>query len=261
MKPQVEGLWLQIRIGEFELILAGIYRPPSNTPDTLPADKQQFDALELTQTEDCAVLVLGDFNFRSLIWADGVPSGNSTTEENDFVDALNNTTLSQLISATTRFRAGQNPSLLDLCLTNEPALIAPIQLQSAIGCSDHLVVTAELLGEITRLAETPATTAPVNYYKCDFAVLSRSLAADTRLAGIPIERDYSTWIAHLMHQVHQHTPVRRPSRSRLKLIKPWVDRTLVGELKKKNGCGSNTENQIHQRRMPCTADKTTISAR
>ncbi|KAJ3617273.1 hypothetical protein MTP99_007367 [Tenebrio molitor] len=50
------------------------------------------------------------------------------------------TNLSQMILHRTRYRASQNPSLLDLLLTTDPQLISSVNIGPPVGISDHATV-------------------------------------------------------------------------------------------------------------------------
>jgi hypothetical protein len=61
-----------------------------------------------------------------------------------FVETLLQSNLTQLVTAPTRFRTGQNPSLMDLILTNDVNLITSVEYCSPIGISDHCVLETSL---------------------------------------------------------------------------------------------------------------------
>ena len=105
--------------------------------------KKLFEKMDnLSQTCENLV-ILGDFNFPSLKWplASFPEPHNSETH---FCDLLLNSNLSQLITEATRFKKNQEPSTLDLLLTNEEFLVCNIEVEGPIGKSDHAVVQAEL---------------------------------------------------------------------------------------------------------------------
>ena len=53
---------------------------------------------------------------------------------------LQNNFLHQLVEKPTRFRHEQNPSLLDLIITNDDALISEVSESTPLGKSDHAIL-------------------------------------------------------------------------------------------------------------------------
>ena len=59
------------------------------------------------------------------------------------MEALRDSFFHQHIVQPTRVRHGQEPSVLDLVLTNEEGMIENIEYGNPLGKSDHLVLTFE----------------------------------------------------------------------------------------------------------------------
>ena len=87
------------------------------------------------------MLIFGDFNFSKINW-DTLVSTNDT--ESKFIECVNDTYLSQMITDFTRKRIGQNPSTLDLLLTNDESIISSIEHNAPLGKSDHDIILVEL---------------------------------------------------------------------------------------------------------------------
>lgn len=91
------------------------------------------------------MLVMGDFNYGGVKWP-LEECGYVTPKEENFIQWYKNSNLEQLLEKNTRFRHGNQPSLLDLILTNDDSMIAHVDYQAPIGKSDHicLLTTIEL---------------------------------------------------------------------------------------------------------------------
>jgi len=80
---------------------------------------------------------MGDFNFPSIDW----PQLECTTGDNSaaslFLDAVQDSFLTQHVTICTRHRQGQQSSLLDLVLSSDPNFIDEVTNLSALGSSDH----------------------------------------------------------------------------------------------------------------------------
>lgn len=143
MTPLVEALWIQVTLNDLVLTVGGVYRPPSNHTTPTPADLALFSSLRQVALSSDPVVILGDFNFPGLTWTNGFAEGTSKLEQ-DFISALNDTNLAQLVSQNTRFRGTQTPALLDLILTNEPDATTTLSFHPPIGASDHSTIVFDL---------------------------------------------------------------------------------------------------------------------
>ena len=80
---------------------------------------------------------MGDFNFPSIDW----PQLECTTGDNSaaslFLDAVQDSFLTQHVTNCTRHRQGQQSSLLDLVLSSDPNFIDEVTNLSTLGSSDH----------------------------------------------------------------------------------------------------------------------------
>lgn len=139
-----ENLFIKIPlINNDNLLLGLIYRSPSMT------DKDQnLKLVELIQ-ECCQkkfthLLIMGDFNFPNIDWNNWTI--NSTSVENiesKFIETLQDNGLEQHVNQPTRWRGNNNPSILDLVITNEMNMISNIEYNSPLGKSDHITISFE----------------------------------------------------------------------------------------------------------------------
>ena len=80
---------------------------------------------------------MGNFNFPSIDWAECVCSGGENSSAFLFLDAIQDSFLTQHVTECTRHRHGQQSSLLDLVLSSDPNFIDKVTNLSALGSSDH----------------------------------------------------------------------------------------------------------------------------
>ncbi|KAJ8956613.1 hypothetical protein NQ318_013966 [Aromia moschata] len=134
----IESLWLNIKWSELELNIACMYRPPNlASEDDVALLNLLIDASSSLKN----LIIFGDFNYPELNWDCPSPTDGNTQSAN-FMSTYISTNLLQLIKKPTRFRAGNNPSLLDLILVNDPGLISTIEYEAPVGNSDHIVILA-----------------------------------------------------------------------------------------------------------------------
>ena len=82
---------------------------------------------------------MGDFNYKNIDWdlSASPASNNPNSEEDQFVNCLMDNYWQQFVTAPTRKRGHDQPSLLDLIISNEPYSIDEIIHESPLGLSDH----------------------------------------------------------------------------------------------------------------------------
>ena len=116
-----------------ELLMYGcIYRSP-NSHD---ANNESLNTLiyELDQVKSAYKQLVGNFNFGSICWEDGIATSST---ESTFVNTLQDTYMTQHVAEPTRGRNGQEPSILDLIISNDPNIVSDISYESPLGKSDH----------------------------------------------------------------------------------------------------------------------------
>ena len=78
----------------------------------------------------------------------------------------------QHVSEPTRFRIGEEPSLLDLVLTNEEGMIQNLEYQPGLGNSDHLSLIFDLG---CKKQMTKDTKPQPNFFKTNFGSIRKKL--------------------------------------------------------------------------------------
>ena len=77
---------------------------------------------------------MGDFNYKGIVWENwSTPGMSETSEEFLFVETLCDVYLFQHVLKPTRIRMSQEPSILDLIITNEEGMIEDMEYLSPLG--------------------------------------------------------------------------------------------------------------------------------
>ena len=87
------------------------------------------------------MLIVGDFNFKEIRWDVFDTSVNEDHVASIFFESIKDTYLIQHIKENTRYRSGNQPSLLDLILTNEEDMVSDLEYLPGLGKSDHVSLT------------------------------------------------------------------------------------------------------------------------
>ena len=126
-----------VEMKTFKLVIATVYRSPSGTEENNQNLINILEELEIISLGQ--LLVVGDFNYRNIDWTQNTPKAGNNTEKK-FVDQINLNNWCQHVKDETRFREGQEPSLLDPIFTSNEHSINEVRIESPIGKSDHAVL-------------------------------------------------------------------------------------------------------------------------
>ena len=91
------------------------------------------------------ILIMGDFNCKNINWQLNIAPSDPNNFQTKFFHQILESGWYQHVNSQTRFRQGQNPSLLDLILTNEESMINNLKILNPIGRSDHCVLIFNLV--------------------------------------------------------------------------------------------------------------------
>ncbi|XP_065557657.1 uncharacterized protein LOC136025555 [Artemia franciscana] len=143
--PWVEATWVSLSLPNEMFVLSSIYKSPSS-PCQLSSQRAIAEMMQfiLCNFPKATLLMTGDFNLPSVFWIDGQGMTRSNPEQNPLIQVLADNFLYQTITVPTRMCPGQNPSTLDLVITNDPEKVIRTQTLSPIGSSDHMPVLSSI---------------------------------------------------------------------------------------------------------------------
>ena len=164
-----ESTWVKINLKGTDCLLCGcIYKSPSNSAvnevhlrNLLKhvAENRQFSH----------VVVAGDLNYPDIKWE----NCNAEKEESElFLECLRDCFWYQHVQDFTRFRINQQPSVLDLIMTNEEDMVVDLEYLSPLGASDHKVLTFQFN---CYCSHTNNYSTHFNNYKGDYESLREEL--------------------------------------------------------------------------------------
>ena len=137
-----EACLLEVRLRNRDTLLFGcIYRSPTQTESSDENNEQLIKVIENISAKNYShVCLVGDFNYRDINWKTWTTPHGESSKESRFIEALRDCFLFQHADEATRSRGNDEPSLIDLILTNEELQVSDVVYQSPLGKSDHSVI-------------------------------------------------------------------------------------------------------------------------
>ena len=162
-----EQTWIELKLrGNDKLLIGCIYRSDSGSQQNNNLLSSLFR--QINQVNPSHLFLYGDFNFKGIDWRLHLGSNEN---ENKFINAVQDSFLFQHVEDHTRFREGNQPSLLDLIFTNEEGLVSNVEHLPPIGASDHLCLRAEVNVYPEEIEAEPK----FNYHKGNYEEITKQL--------------------------------------------------------------------------------------
>ena len=98
----------------------------------------------MSSNEHSTVFMFGDFNMPDVDWVEGIGYPSESSPSCVTTNSLSDNLLIQIVDQPTQFRHQQQPSLLDLVITNDPEQVLSISYHPALGSSDHVCILTEI---------------------------------------------------------------------------------------------------------------------
>ena len=134
---------VEVRLRNGDTLLFGcIYRSPTQT-DSSDNNNENLNKLlqDLCTKKYSHICLVGDFNYREINWKTWTTTHGESSKESKFLEKVRDCFLFQHVEEPTRARGNDNPSLIDLILTNEELQVSDVVHHAPLGKSDHSVIT------------------------------------------------------------------------------------------------------------------------
>ena len=126
--------------GVENFILSVIYRSP-NCNDVDNENLNNFISHMCQNHGKNKIIIMGDFNFPDIDWTMDISNKSEEHIASKFLSCTHENYLNQIVNSPTHFRGTQNPTLIDLILTNEADLVQDVDFHPPFGKSHHVVLT------------------------------------------------------------------------------------------------------------------------
>ena len=137
MNPQ-EILLTEVKFYTVNIFFAFIYRSPNS--DLGNTDYLNESLKTLSDIYPSNFIVIGDFNYPKIDWEHYTTTASINDILSKFLDCVRDCFFEQLVDKPTRGRNSDNPSLIDLVLTNNNEIIDSTTVLPPLGKSDHGIV-------------------------------------------------------------------------------------------------------------------------
>ena len=186
---------------------------------------------EATNLNTNMLVVMGDFNYKEIDWANNKVAAGTNHPANKIYDVINDLFLTQLVLEPTRYRQGENSNVLDWVITDNPSKINNVQHGPPLGeKGDHCTICFDL----TVTHNRSNNVGILLYNKADFSQIRQFLSS---IDWPEMTNDLNTEQAWCFFSNKMSEVIRRfipKSKPRLHKSPPWCNSTTKTIKKEKN---------------------------
>lgn len=228
-----EAVFCKLRLRGFDSALVGcVYRSPNST-------RENFDMLTelLYKIRDLRYthkLIMGDFNIREINWDENTTNVNEEHIATVFLECMRDSFLIQHVKQYTRIRENQEPSLLDLILTNEENMVNNIAYNPGLGKSDHLSLVFDFNCYIEVMKDVESLQ-KYNFFKGDYEAVITTLQNkdwENELLGLDLSQSWSCFAEFIIKLIEKYIPVSK-ARGKGDKKNPYVNRSSLNAIRNK----------------------------
>ena len=234
-----ESVWCILKPGKTRILIGLCYRSPASTQEN---NENLIELFKKAYTMNVTnILIMGDFNYGRINWADGTVPGSQEGDAVKFFEMTQDLLLHQHVDFPTRYQEGCVPSLLDLVISDDEMLIENLTSESPLGKSDHVVIKWLYFYENPKVQKTQRSTLALNddamrnYRKGNYEDMSLALVNTdwTVLESMDVENAWQLIVEEIKKNVKKYVPLKKKvHKTRQK--DPWWSPALMKEVKKKH---------------------------
>lgn len=159
--------------GVENFIITVIYRSPNSEEVENTRLKELMTTICVKHRHD-KIIIMGDFNCPEIDWKNDTCNKPDSHIASQFLQCTQENYLNQIIESPTHFRGTQNPTLIDLLLTNEENFIINQGIHPPFGKSHHAVLTFTIDLNPTNIINKPIMK--YQLYKGDYPKMRTHLS-------------------------------------------------------------------------------------
>ena len=229
-----------------KVLLGCIYRKGTSTPEN---NSELNDIIKEAARLNSLVTVCGDFNFPSIPW--DCPMASEDTMEGKFICTLDEAVLNQHVRSFTRKRGTDNPSLLDLVITDNQQTITSPQCLEPFGKSDHSLVSWKSTFLCTINVEEEFEPRP-NFFKGNYEHMRKDLEMvdwEDEFNEYSNINQFVTRFNDIIHEkIKKYVPMKTKKKRTNGSNVPWMNKKSLKAIKRKYHAWKRyTETKSHAR--------------
>ena len=231
-----ESAWHWIKINSTEKVLFGcFYRKGSSLPSN---NKYLNEAIIKASGLSDLLCICGDANYPKIPWGSFMEASEKPGAEEEFMDTLDDLVLIQHVKTFTRARGTNNPSLLDLVITDDQQTISEVTIKAPLGNSDHSLVCWKSTFKNMDNQKEQETEPKPNYYKGRYNHMRRDLSMiNWDEVFEPCNCDVDQMLKKFEDIIHKnvqdHVPMKKKNTRKNGSHVPWVDYKTSKSIKRK----------------------------
>ena len=203
--------------GKDRLLCGCMYRiPTKDKTSTAISSKLVCDVIKKAMDRNPThILIGGDINYKEIDWV------NEFLAENcqhiyAFLEIIQDYFLKQHITEPTRYREGEESSLLDLIITNEEGMVQNLSYHPGLGDSDHCCLKFQLT---CYAIQTSKQIQLPNYYRANYDSIRSMLKCINwgSLLNSTFAEDYSKFIQQIDLATMENIPKRVSAKKKTNL--------------------------------------------
>ena len=207
IKPK-DSLWVCLKQNDEKVIIGCVYRKGTSS---MEMNVKLCETIKKAKELGNKVMIFGDFNFPEIDWPNHILNeGENGLQRNAaarmFVDTIDDAFLIQHVTEPTRVRGLDNPSCLDLIISECEMSVNSVKYLTPLGNSDHCVLTWNYVLEMEFSTDTLKRKC---YYKGDYNKMRRLLRAvdwKRELVGLTLDEKYNQFREILLRIEEQCIP-------------------------------------------------------
>ena len=231
-----ESIWVKVFANKTSHFVASWYRPPGSTSEEFQLFREQLDYIRTHHKGKKlpSVHVLGDFNFKDIVWPDRLSKSGSTLSQSEgqnkiLVDIMNDHGFEQMVHFPTREK-----NTLDLILTTLPGQFQDVHDPDKL--SDHDIVSGTLKYSIPPIKKPRRKV--YLYQKGDYESMRKATLefakekyfnghSDTR----SVQENFDLLTSFIQNSADKHIP----SKTTMSVSSiPWITPEIRRKIRRKN---------------------------
>ena len=230
-----DSVWVEVDlIGRDKMLIGCVYRSPNSSHVQNAALRDLLE--EAGSCKYSHVFITGDFNFPKIDWDTwSVKNSGGDDEESLFIEAVRDGFFHQHVKQNTRIRGTNEPSLLDLILTNEEGMVSDLEVQSPVGKSDHAFLVFDFHCYNLRLVATPSK---FQFNSGDYVAMRQDLSEinwdDVVDVNAPVNTQWKKFAEKITTSMEHHIPKKAHKPGKHSNYLTPLDQNDIRKIKRKH---------------------------